>query len=289
MNVSPALLRHQGPMLSALGRVAIAAMKKPPTRAMETPGAWVSETVPARSNELVDAYVEWCGADPARYRDTIPAHMFPQWGFPLITETLKGIPYKLTGVLNQGTHVEVKGPIPRNVPLRLKARLEALDDDGYKARIHQRLITGTDENPELLITDVFAVIVHKRKQGQSERAEETVNWKEIGEFSAGRWDGLQFGILTGDMNPIHWVPPYAKVAGFKRQILHGFASFARSWETVVSSLGKDIPEADVRFVRPMVLPATVKVELESSRKKQRQIRLTDASGKVYMAGSLTVK
>ncbi len=275
-------------MLSALGRVAVAAVKGPNKEGtLETPGPVLTDEVDARPDNLIDAYIAWSGGSHEKYRNTVPPHLYPQWGFPLLSRTLEDLPYKLTGVLNQGTRVEVKGEIPRGVPLRLRGWLENVEDDGYKARIHQRLVTGTADNPELLITDVFAVLVHKRKKGDGERPVDKEQWKDVGDWRAGLWDGLEFGILTGDLNPVHWVPPYAKMAGFKRQILHGFGTFARTWETIArQNPKKEIGMADVRFVRPLILPAEVSVQLGgTARVKERPVRVVGADGTIYMGGS----
>ena len=75
--------------------------------------------------------------------------------------------------------------------------------------------------------------------------------------------GLDFALLTGDFNPIHWISPYAKMAGFKNTILHGFASMALSWEAIVRErLDGDVTRMkamDVRFVRPQILPGEVSI------------------------------
>ncbi len=289
MNVK--LIKYQGPMLKALGRAALTAIKGPnSSEAPSTPGPMLISEVPPRPDELIDAYIKWSNGDAARYRTTVPPHLFPQWAFPLLSQTLEDLPYKLTSVLNQGTRVEINGEIPRGKPLVLKGRLEAVEDDGYKARIHQRIWTGTEDEPELTVSDVFAVLVHKRKKDGGARAEDDVTWETVGDWRAGLWDGLEFGILTGDLNPVHWIPPYAKAAGFKRQILHGFGTFARSWEAIARNESKTISEIDVRFVKPLILPARVDVQLGAKAVKGvRPIRVIGDKNTVFMAGSVKLK
>ena len=151
---------------------------------------------------------------------------------------------------------------------------------------YQRLITGTAENPELLVSDVFAVIVLQKTKGEP-RPEDTNVYKSIGAFRAERIDGLRFGILTGDMNPLHWVPPYAKMAGFKNEILHGFGTFARTWELLAQQVGKGrVGLVDVRFIRPLVLPATADVEVTEGT-GERLLRVTDGKT-IFAAGTFRV-
>jgi acyl dehydratase len=285
LNVNPALLRYQGPMLKSLGRVALASIKGPDKNAaVRAPGPTLSAEVEPRAAELVDAYVAWSGASAEKYARTLPPHLFPQWGFPLLTQTLDGLPYRMSAVLNQGCRLEVKGDLPRTEKLILTGRLEAVDDDGAKARIHQRLVTGTRANPELVVADVFAVIVKQREKGGAARPADTNTYTNAGSWSADRLDGLRFGLLTGDMNPLHWIPPYAKLAGFKNEILHGFGTFARTWELLAKRAGKHaLPLIDIRFIRPLVLPATVSVET-AEKDGERIVRVTDGKT-IFAAGT----
>lgn len=75
--------------------------------------------------------------------------------------------------------------------------------------------------------------------------------------------GLDFAKLTGDFNPIHWLPAYARASGFRSPILHGFSAFARAVEALTRGpLGGDpgrLRRAEARFVRPLPLPAEVGV------------------------------
>jgi acyl dehydratase len=68
-------------------------------------------------------------------------------------------------------------------------------------------------------------------------------------------------MLTGDFNPVHWIRPYARAFGFRSTILHGFSTMARAWEGFVHGVlagdGSRIRVFDVKFTRPLVLPAHV--------------------------------
>ena len=71
--------------------------------------------------------------------------------------------------------------------------------------------------------------------------------------------GRDFAALTGDVNPIHWFAPAARAAGFRGCILHGFRTLARTIEALNRRVFAGDPRAlasiDVRFMRPLVLPA----------------------------------
>ncbi|RMF18618.1 MAG: protein dehydratase [Candidatus Dadabacteria bacterium] len=281
MSVSPRMLRYQLPVIKALGRtVAAAAIPARKGAAPSTPGREISETVPPRSNELVDAYVAWAGAAPDKYRDRIPPHMFPQWGFPALTRTLEGLPYPMAKVLNQGCAMTINGDIPRGAPLQAVARLESVDEDERRVRIHQRLTTGPRQQPDALIADVYAVIPKKRGGGGKKQGKEP-DWTEAGRFDVRSDDGRNFAFLTGDLNPIHWIPPMARLSGFKRPILHGFGTLARTFEIIEGPDGS-IEQIDVRFVRPLIMPQTVIVERAAA-----QIRARGTDGTVFLAGTIS--
>ena len=73
--------------------------------------------------------------------------------------------------------------------------------------------------------------------------------------------GRSFALLTGDINPVHWLRPYAQASGFRSTILHGFATLARTMEGLHRGLFAGavhrLLSIDVRFSRPLSLPARV--------------------------------
>jgi MaoC like domain len=273
-----ATLRHlsaQGPMLRALGRVALAAVLPrrrgaPPA----LPGPWIEAELPPRPEALVSDYLAHLGVDPSVYRGSVPVHLFPQWGFPLAARTLEALPYAATRAVNAGCRIDVRGPLPAGEPLLVRARLETVDDDGRRALITQRLVTGTRSAPEAMTAELR---VHVPLRGKGEgsrspggapaapRARPAVpaEAEALAVLDVGARAGLDFALLTGDFNPIHWVPAYARRAGFPSTILHGFATLARAFEALrAGPCGGDpgrLRTIDVRFTKPLVLPARVSV------------------------------
>ena len=71
-------------MVAALGRLAMGAIRRPASAALPAlPTPWIEACVAPPPAALVRDYVRHVGGDPAWYRGTIPAHLFPQWGLPL--------------------------------------------------------------------------------------------------------------------------------------------------------------------------------------------------------------
>ena len=71
--------------------------------------------------------------------------------------------------------------------------------------------------------------------------------------------------LSGDRNPLHRDPAFAKLVGFPRPILHGLCSFGTACRAVLSTLAAYQPQRigqfDVRFSKPVFPGETLVVEL----------------------------
>jgi acyl dehydratase len=276
MPVSSKHVLQQGPVLATLAGAAVAAFRqqldarlgRPAPHGMPPlPSREYSATIPPRPSDLVRDYVRNCGGDPGAYRGLVPAHMFPQWGFPLSAKTLAGVPYPLVKVLNGGCRLEMNAPLPGNEPLHVRARLEDIDDNGRRAVLHQRVVTGTDSAPDAVIADLYAIVpipadpTDDRKREPRITARVPADAEELQRWRIGPQAGLEFAKLTGDFNPVHWVRSYARAAGFRSTILHGFATMARAIEglqrTIFAGSVHALHVVDVKFTKPLVLPAKV--------------------------------
>jgi acyl dehydratase len=288
-------IRHQRRVMVSLAGTALSALRQRFGRAgaLEVPGPELRQRLPAPPADLVRDYIRHVGGDPGAYRGTIPAHMFPQWGFPLAAKTLEGIPYPMMRVLNGGCRLESRAPLPAGEPLEVSARLVDIDDDGRRAVLHQRVITGTAKVPEAVIADLYAIVPlgagkgggSKNGAAKKERARVPASARELAYWRLTSDAGLAFAMLTGDFNPVHWVPPYARAFGFKNPILHGFATMARAIEGLGRGLYAGAVDrvgvVDVKFTRPLVLPARVGLYVDD-----RDLWVGDApGGPAYLTGS----
>jgi acyl dehydratase len=254
-----------GPVIAALGRVAVSGLRKDkPSHAVTVPSAWVEAKLPPRPPEIIRDYIRHVGGDPGWYRNRIPAHFFPQWGFPLGERALEGLGYPLVRGMNAGCRIENRAPLPMGEPLEVRARIESIDDDGKRAIVVQKVITGTSRVPDAIVAEMrvfFPLAKSKDGEGKKPKARPTVpaDAHEIGFQRIGEDAGLDFAKLTGDFNPIHWLAPYARASGFRTVILHGFSTFARAIEALNRSRFAGDPTRlkviDARFSRPLVLPA----------------------------------
>jgi acyl dehydratase len=313
MGVPSRHILSQGPVLAALGRTLAGAVQQrvrgmqgvrasttASTAVAHTPGPELKAEHPPLPRALIDDYLRYVGADPRAYRGELPPHLFPQWCLPALARTLEGLPYPLLRAVNGGCTVRVNAPIPDHEPLQVRARLFEIDDDGRRARLHQQVQTGTASAPDALAIDVFAVVpLANGKSGSpagngapkanGSRPHTPEDAREVARFALGKDAGLSFAKLTGDFNPIHWLPLAARASGFRRPILHGFAELAYAWEGLNKNvLGGDVHAVaaiDVRLTRPLVLPHEVGLFVRG-----RELSLSDAlGGPAYLTGTFRLR
>jgi acyl dehydratase len=325
MAVSNRHILRQGPVIAALGRTALAALwqqlGRVEAKTPQVPGPELTRRLPPRPDDLVRDYVRHVGGDPNTYRGSLPPHLFPQWGFGIAGRTLEGLPYPLHKGLNAGCRLEINEPLPSGKPLNVRVRLEEIDDNGRRAVIRQRLVTGTDQVPGALVAYMVALVPLGGGGGRSgekggngearasdgggsaqegaagkpqppkrrEKARVPAGAREVDFWRLGPKAGLDFAKLTGDFNPVHWIPPYARAFGFRNTILHGFSTLARAMEGLNRELfsgATPIQTFDVRFTRPLVLPARVGLYIDG----EGGVSVGDApGGPAYMVGTYTVR
>lgn len=280
---------HQGKVVRSLGGTALAALlqKVRPNGAAPPalPAPELVQTIPPLPADLIRDYLRHVGGDPGAYRGQVPAHLFPQWGFPLAARTLRGLPYPLLRVLNGGCRLEIRQPLLAGEPLRAAARLESIDDDGRRAVLCQRVTTGTAADPEMLVAWLYAIVPLKSGGGSREPARVPSTARELAYWRLPADAGLAFAMLTGDFNPVHWVQRYARASGFRSVILHGFATMARAIEGLNRGLWAGATDRlrtfDCRFTRPLLLPARVGLYVDGG-----SVWVGDApGGPAYLTGT----
>jgi acyl dehydratase len=301
MNSSSRHILNQGPVIGALGRTAYFALLQGlgGRRAGSdpvTPGPEIRKRVSPLPRGLVDDYISHVGGDPRAYRGELPPHLFPKWCMPTLSRTLEHLPYPLLRAMNGGCRVQVNAPLPDHEPLEVCARLESIDNDGRRVVLHQTLRTGTASAPDALAIDFYAIVPLRGETGRRSDAPQPAaeaskrrshvpdDAREVARIRLSKDAGLTFAMLTGDINPIHWLRPYARASGFADVILHGFGTLARAWEGLNKNVfGGDVhalTSFDVKFTRPLVLPHEIGLYVRGS-----EVFIGDApAGPAYLVG-----
>ena len=286
------LARHilrQGPMIKTVLRTTLAVLMGPLRRTRPVPGqlpeAPLETAAPPLPDALMDDFIARMGGEVAAYQDRVPPHLFPQWCLPVAGKVTGDLPYSMASMLNAGCRMKLNQPLPRGETLRVRGNIESIDDDGRRALVLVRLVTDTDTAPEALVCDLTVLFPRRKPGGKAGKEKPSIpdDAKEIDRWELSRRSGLEFALLTGDFNPVHWVPLYARVSGFRNVILHGFGTMARVVETLNRCVLDGRPEClrtlDLRFTRPLVLPATPAVYTDADG----AVFVGDAPGKIPYA------
>lgn len=303
MPVSAMHTFRQGRGILSTLKVGVSALSGPGPALGELPGPALTDTVLPPQSSLVNDAVRWAGGDPKRYKDTLPPWMFAWWGVPLFARLLADAPYPALKIVNQGFAVDHRAPLPRGQALQLSARIMGVREEPTKIRLHMQLVTGTKDVPEAQIVDLFTVMPQKPPPGTPRKKKRRgppivdAGWTEVAEWRNGPKAGLDFARLTGDFNPIHWIPMAAKASGFKGCILHGFGIAARGLEHLARYRWADGMAAfagmDARFTAPLTLPGRARLFLgppSAEDDKTRGMAIgKSAGGKAFLIGTVRTR
>ncbi|EPF87930.1 hypothetical protein GCM10025882_29910 [Acinetobacter gyllenbergii] len=275
------LFEHQA-TLAGLGKIGLRSLKKTKAASVDWQSlAPINEVIDAPSQDLIEHYIQWSGAEPGKYQDSIPSHMVSQWGLSFATRLLLQTHYPLSKVINQGVSLKIHGMIPRTEKLMIQAKIAQVDERNGLARVSVQITTGTIAEPELVeaVLHMAFILPHFEKTKRSETSD-TKLWQTLGEWSTRSDDGLKFALLTGDFNPIHWITPLAKLSNFGQKVLHGFGVFARSFEL----LPQPIQQIDVRFLKPVKLPSEHNQVETCTEQEQKYLRVVGSAGQICLMG-----
>ncbi|MET7512709.1 MaoC/PaaZ C-terminal domain-containing protein [Streptomyces sp. NPDC005480] len=150
-----------------------------------------------------------------------------------------GIEVNLAHVLHGGQSVELHRPIPVKGSATSTSRVAAVYDKGKAAVLVLRTEVADADGP--LWTSDAQIFVRGEggfggDRGPSARAEAPTGEPDRTVDRPVREDQALLYRLSGDWNPLHADPEFAKLAGFDRPILHGLCSYGMTLKAVVDTL-----------------------------------------------------
>ncbi|GEC09215.1 dehydrogenase [Streptomyces spinoverrucosus] len=192
--------------------------------------------------------------DPDELRYTLESrlHVLPSFatvagaGSPGVISGLSmpGVEVDLARVLHGGQALQVHRPIPATGTATATSRIAAVYDKGKAAVLVLRTEVADAEGP--LWTNDAQIFVRGEggwggERGPSTRLEPPAGQPDRTVERAVRADQALLYRLSGDWNPLHADPEFAKVAGFERPILHGLCTYGMTLKAVVDTLlGGDV-------------------------------------------------
>ncbi len=149
-----------------------------------------------------------------------------------------GIDVNLAAVLHGGQSIRLHRPIPVKGEATTTAKVAAVYDKGKAAVIVLRSEVADADGP--LWTSDAQIFVRGEggfggERGPSVREELPERAPDRTEERTIREDQALLYRLSGDWNPLHADPGFAKLAGFDRPILHGLCSYGMTLKAVVDT------------------------------------------------------
>ncbi|KOU57570.1 3-alpha,7-alpha,12-alpha-trihydroxy-5-beta-cholest-24-enoyl-CoA hydratase [Streptomyces sp. MMG1533] len=192
--------------------------------------------------------------DPDELRYTLESrlHVLPSFatvagaGSPGVISGLSmpGVDVDLARVLHGGQSLEIHRPLPSEGTATATSRIAGVYDKGKAAVLVMRTEVADADGP--LWTNDAQIFVRGEggwggDRGPSARLEPIEGEPDRVVERPIREDQALLYRLSGDRNPLHADPEFAKVAGFERPILHGLCTYGITLKAVVDTLlGGDV-------------------------------------------------
>ena len=188
---------------------------------------------------------------------------------PALVRCIRGRGLRLAKLLNGGCTIQQFMPIPANEQLCLETWFKGIEDGSSYDLISIGSKTKRMDGRLLLETEVRFILpkpISKDKKRSARQVVRPDDRARVATLKALANDGFTFACLTGDINPIHWVPPIAKLSGFTGCIQHGFGTLAKSYEYLLKAgkLRRESCLLKVDFKRTVPLPSTASLFVDNS-------------------------
>jgi 3-hydroxyacyl-CoA dehydrogenase/3a,7a,12a-trihydroxy-5b-cholest-24-enoyl-CoA hydratase len=165
--------------------------------------------------------------------------------------TAPGLNFGLDRVLHGEQYTELKRPLPTTGKLTTKARVKDIFDKGKNALVVTEFITYDENGDELIKNELTTFVRGAGGWGGDRGPSADVNVapdraadKTI-EDKTSENQALLYR-LSGDWNPLHADPGFAKAFGFQKPILHGLCSFGFATRAVAQAY---CPDGDPRYIK----------------------------------------
>ncbi len=161
-------------------------------------------------------------------------------------DTAPGLNYGFDRILHGEQYTELKRPLPPHAKLTHKTKVKDIFDKG-KSAVVVTAITSYDETGSELIYNELTTFIRGAggwggergpttpRNAAPDRAPDAVVEERTSE------DQALLYRLSGDINPLHVDPGFAKSFGFTRPILHGLCTFGFAARHVIKEMANNDP------------------------------------------------
>ncbi len=162
-----------------------------------------------------------------------------------------GLSYGLDRVLHGEQYTELRRPLPTHAKLTQKASIKDIFDKGKNALVVTEIKSFDEDGQELIYNEVTTFVRGAGGWGGDRGPSADVNVPpdrapdKVVEEKIPAHQALLYR-LSGDWNPLHADPGFAKAFGFEKPILHGLCTFGYAGRQVVQAFA---PEGNPDFFK----------------------------------------
>ena len=181
-----------------------------------------------------------------------------------------GLNFGFERVLHGEQHIELVRPLPPKADLRHETRIKNVFDKGKHALIEIEIRSSEADGPPLMVNTMTLLVrgaggwggergPAREENRPTDRAPDAVVEQAVPGHQA-----LLYR-LSGDWNPLHADPAFARAVGFERPILHGLCTMGYAVRHVIASFADHDPRRvrrlSVRMSRPVYPGDTLRTEM----------------------------
>jgi acyl dehydratase len=212
--------------------------------------------------------------------DLVPPLFYTTWSFRPFLEVLASdaLPVNLLGMVHTANELLVTRPIAFDDTVQCRVGIESLERK--TDRIQLTVLAENRVDGEVASASRTHILIRlaQSKERRSRRsraapgaasAEADLAWQEIRTLRLRADLGRRYGLLVGDVNPIHLHRATAQPFGFKRPIAHGFCLKAMVAHALIRTYGdgdvSQLARLYIAFKRPVPLPSRAVVLAHEDR------------------------
>ncbi len=273
------LLNNIRPLANAYFKGVVRSIRPVPTHELPTAAPddlWfhrddirVTETGVRRYLEITDG-VDLAGGNPG----LLPPVYFTTWFLTPYLDVLSAdvLGLNLLGIVHLENDLVVHRPLNQEDALTCRVGLEKLERNERRV-----LITVRCENwagRELASESRSLILARLKHSGQTDRTKSKPEppkppertWSDLSTLRFSEDLGRRYGLLSGDVNPIHLHWLTSRAFGFRRPIAHGFCLKAMVAHGLVRSLGGSdmarLRRLNIRFKSAIWLPGQATLQAD---------------------------
>lgn len=246
------------------------------------------------ANTDPDRLADYCDACGFTLRDVLPPTYPHMLAFPLQMSLMceEDFPFGAVGLVHIANKISQRRPIGIGETLELRVRVSGLSPHpkGRQFSFVTEALSGDE-----LVWESTSTTLSRGKGGDEDAGDGASGaFGEI-DFASlppkAEWKlpanlGRHYAAVSGDRNPIHMSEWTAKPLGFPKAIAHGMWAKARCLAAMESNL-PDALEVEVRFKKPILLPARVSFAISAGEQTGRQFAVRDTrKGTPHLEGLL---